>query len=341
MLEKSRFSLEELPKAERFDVWKESINCIYSVDTDRRTRSEGFRADLNSWRHNDMMAVEAKSGSQTFSRTPRMIAEDGMDHYNVQIYTNGSVQSDKGTGGDILKAGGILMLDLSQPTEAQSSEAFDSLHLFLPRSLVEDKLTHPDDHNLRFMSERDPLVQILHNQILMMNRNIDQFSDQQIATLKETTAMLLAACLNASYQENNANRALRQDIDKLLQVRRYFRENLLSPDLNVKRAAQDLGLSRTNLYGFFKNQGGVNQYVRDMRLQHALRLLSDPSQRSRSIYDIALECGYASDTGFIRAFRAKYELTPGDIRAGHSPHSAVDDKHHLDKRYETWLHTLA
>ncbi|NIY77780.1 helix-turn-helix domain-containing protein [Thalassospira sp. HF15] len=341
ILERSRFSLRGLPSAQQFEIWKESINCIYSVDADRKTRQDGFVANLDSWRHRDLMMVEAQSCSQSFSRTSQMIAADGMDHYNVQLYTDGGVKSDRGVGGDILKRGGLLLLDLAQPTEAQASDQFSSLHLFLPRHLVEEHLSNPEDHNLRFLSERDPLVKMLFQQILSMHRYIDQLDDAQITVLQKSIVMILATCLNAAEGNTPGTQALRRDIEKSVRVRRYFRENLLSPELTAETAADDLGMSRSALYRLFQKHGGVKQYLRDMRLRHALTLLGDRSGHSRSIYDIALECGYETDAGFIRAFRAKYEVTPGDVRAGASPNLGKVDEGELDKRYEHWLHTLS
>ena len=138
------------------------------------------------------MMVEARSCAQSFLRTSQMIASDGMDHYNVQLYTDGAVKSDAGLGGDVLKRGGLLLLDLAQRTEAQSSEQFNSVHLFLPRRLVEDHLTNPDDHNLRFLSERDPMVRMLFSQILSMHRHIHEFNDTQISVLQKTIVMMLS-----------------------------------------------------------------------------------------------------------------------------------------------------
>lgn len=339
-LERSRFSLRDMPSTQRFEVWRESINCIYSVDTDRKTRQENFVADLSAWRHRDLLMIEAHSCSQSFSRTLPMIAADGMDHYNVQLFTNGKVKSDLGVGGDVLKPGGLLLLDLAQPTEAQTSDGFKSMHLFLPRHLVEDHLTNPDDHNLRFLSERDPLVRMLFNQILSLHHYINELDDGQVYVLQKTIIMMLSTCLNAAQGETSTTQALRQDIEKGVMIRRYFRKHLLSTELTAETAADDLGLSRSSLYRVFKKYGGINQYLRDMRLRHALQLLSDESQSRRSIYDIALECGYETDAGFIRAFRAKYGVTPGDVRAGLSPHVNQVDGAGLDTRYEHWLHTL-
>jgi AraC-like DNA-binding protein len=340
VLERSRFSLADLPKAERFDIWKESVSCIYDVDIKRHQRKEEFSADISTWRHGDLLMSKVESGSQTFTRNSRMIAADGLDHYNIQLYTAGMVKSDTGQGGEVLKPGGLLLLDLSQDTEAQSSDGFNSLHLFLPRRLIEDKLTHPDDHNLRFMSERDPLVKMLHEQIVALNRYVDQLDDTQIAVLQETIALLLTTCLNTASQGAEATQALRHDISKLVRIRRYFRDNLLASDLSAEKAARDLGVSRSSLYSLFQHQGGVMQYLRDMRLKHAYHVLSNPMARSRSIYDIALECGYSSDTGFIRAFRLKYGVTPGDVRSGGAQRKQETAHGQLDRRFESWLRAL-
>ncbi|MCC9622493.1 helix-turn-helix domain-containing protein [Thalassospira sp. MA62] len=340
ILERSSFSLRKLPDAKRFEVWKDSVNCIYDVNTDGATRKEGFGADLNSWRHNDLLMIDAKSVLQSFSRTSQMIAKDGMDHYNVQLYTDGTVISDRGVGGDRAKPGGLLVLDLSQPTEAQSSQNFRSLNLYLPRRLVEDKLNRPEDHNLRFLSDNDPMVKMLHDQIRSLHQHIGQLDDAEIITLQQTISMMLSTCLNAADHETGANRGMRRDIDRLVMIRRYLRKNVLSPDFSVNKAAADLGVSRSNLYRFFSNRGSVSQYIRTMRLKHGLKVLSDPSQRSRSIYDVALECGYESDTGFIRAFRTHYQITPGDVRAGYSPRQQNPTKTQFDTSYENWLHRL-
>ena len=340
ILERSVFSLDALPRDQQFEVWKDSINCVYSVDARRQDRKDGFSADLNSWCHKDMVMVQAKSQPQNFVRSSQMAGRDGLDHYNVQLFTSGHVAAEKGLGGDTISHGGLLLLDLAQPTEAQTSY-FNSLHLFLPRRLLEDQLKNPDNHNLRFLSERDPLVRILHDQILALHRHVDVLSDEQIAVMQKTIVMMLAACMNDASGIGAQNTGFRQDLDKLVRARRYLRANMLSTELTARRAASDLGVSRSVLYQLFAQYGGVNQFVRDMRLRHALHLLSDPARRSSSIYDIALECGYATDASFIRAFRAKYDVTPGDVRAGYVPRSTKPQNELLDHRYESWIHGLS
>lgn len=340
-VERSFFTLDGVARKDRFDVWKDSISCIYDVDAPRDIRNEDFAANLTSWRHQDMLMIQAQSRSQRFVRSSQMFARDGMDHYNIQIYTDGVVQSELGRGGTSLgHGGGFLLLDCAQHTEAQTSE-FDSLHLFIPRQPLEERLINPDDHNLRFLTANDPIVRLAHDQIMTLHNNIDFLADDQIAVLKQTIVMLLANSMNSAYRETAEMHAQRQDIEKQVMIRRYFRDNLLSPDLTPEKAASDLGVSRAALYRLFDAYGGVKNHVRDMRLKHGLKLLNDPKQIHRSVYDIGLECGYTSDASFIRAFRAKYDITPGDVRAGHRPTPAAKRvSNTIDTRYENWLHSL-
>jgi AraC-like DNA-binding protein len=44
-------------------------------------------------------------------------------------------------------------------------------------------------------------------------------------------------------------------------------------------------------------------------------LISPPPQGRLRILDIAVECGFSSDTGFARAFRKMFLLTPSEVRS--------------------------
>lgn len=84
------------------------------------------------------------------------------------------------------------------------------------------------------------------------------------------------------------------------------------------------------------------QLCSDMRLRKAISLLNDPQYARSSIYDIALDCGFSSDASFIRAFRDKYDATPGEVRSGAATH--VRKSHCIaglvDRQFEQWIHGL-
>jgi AraC-like DNA-binding protein len=336
------FTVNDLPMSVRYDIWKSSIDCIFDVETVPDIRKNDFHATLDADLMGSMMLARTVSKHQFWKRSPSAIAADGMDHYMVQYFHGGGMSSEEGKDGGSLARGGLLFQDLSQVATAVTTD-FDNLVMVFPRKLLENRLTLPEDHNMRFLSPRDPMVRILASMMLSFKENAHSFSPEQASVLENSFVEVLATCLNAAHGVTSETAHQRQNLETMALIRQYFRKNFMSPDLTPDRAARELGISRSKLYQLMEEHGGVYRFIRDLRLRHAMSLLGSPAERNRSLYDIALECGFASDTSFIRAFREKYDMTPGDFRrnaqAGRKGIPEAGDEER-DTRYEKWLHSL-
>lgn len=90
---------------------------------------------------------------------------------------------------------------------------------------------------------------------------------------------------------------------------------ILSPEQNWKMDSlcQLANLSKAQLIRLFNQQIGTSphHFVNHIRLQKAAELLK---QSQQSILDIALNCGFQSETNFGKAFKKYYQLTPGQYR---------------------------
>ncbi|WP_244433285.1 helix-turn-helix domain-containing protein [Bradyrhizobium japonicum] len=64
----------------------------------------------------------------------------------------------------------------------------------------------------------------------------------------------------------------------------------------------------------FEADGGLSHYVREQRLNLAFRQLISPSAEDTRLIDLAVGMRFSSDSTFIRAFRRKFGLTPGELR---------------------------
>src|SRR5690606_34497146 len=93
--------------------------------------------------------------------------------------------------------------------------------------------------------------------------------------------------------------------------------------LSTERLCEVFGISRTRLYKMFASSDGVASYIRNRRLSAALATLRDPQQGHRKIIDLALTFGFGSEASFIRAFRRRYGMTPGDARHNAAEHSTL------------------
>jgi len=113
-------------------------------------------------------------------------------------------------------------------------------------------------------------------------------------------------------RSRNARQHLRELT--LSSLKRYVEQHLSSPDLCAAMICAQSGWSRATVYRLFKGEGGVLGYVQRRRLQRAFRELAALGPHRR-ILDIALECQFASESTFNRAFRRTFGLPPGAARS--------------------------
>jgi AraC-like DNA-binding protein len=287
-----------------------------------------------------VMLARTRSKAQTWNRTARNIANDGMDHYMIQRFNKGSTWFDGKHTQHVVGEEGLIVFDLSRPSQSFTSD-YENFSLIVPRHMLEDHLYAPDDQHLRILDTRQPLAAMLHDQLASLDRNIAGLGLSEAVDIEPAVLGLAASSLNSA--DGKGRQTSRpHPILALSEIKKYIQTHLSSPDLTTASIAREMGLSRSRLYQLFDSYGGVSSFIRQQRLRKALIILSGQQHRQRSVYDIALECGYSSDTAFIRAFRDQYDLTPGDIRSGLTVQTrrAGSGDQGLDKRYEQWLNQL-
>ena len=94
--------------------------------------------------------------------------------------------------------------------------------------------------------------------------------------------------------------------------------NLDQPGLSVDDVARRLGVSQMQLYRKVKALlgTGVTDYIQGLRLTKARLLLL---QEGTTIAEVAYQAGFSSPSYFSTAFKAKYQVSPSDYKALHTP----------------------
>lgn len=101
--------------------------------------------------------------------------------------------------------------------------------------------------------------------------------------------------------------------EKVKNILSWVREHY-SEKVTVEEAAAAAGYSAAHFMRFFKNETGqtFTEYLNDYRLASAAYTIAETGE---SISRIAEECGFESLSYFSRSFRAKYGMSPRQMRA--------------------------
>ena len=119
-------------------------------------------------------------------------------------------------------------------------------------------------------------------------------------------------------------------IGRVNRVIDHIRENLTG-DLRLETLAQVASFSPYHFHRVFKSVVGetVNAYIRRIRGQSAAsQLIHNPT---RTITEIAVDCGYSSPSAFAREFRRTFGVSASQFRAGGSD-SLVRFRERLEER---------
>ncbi|MFC3229520.1 helix-turn-helix domain-containing protein [Marinibaculum pumilum] len=337
----AHFRLGDAPSRQRYELWRDSISCIFEVEAPPDLRAGGdFSAEIEASVFDSIMLARTRTLEQRWHRTPALMARDGMDHYMIQLYEHGDMLWEARDGARSFPTDGLVVFDLAQQVKTRTNN-FANLSLFIPRIMLEEHLKSSGDQHLRVLTGREPMVQLLRDHMLSLKRLAPRISARQAVAIAPATVGLAAACLNAAVSPDDPRQSSGVAMARTSAVKRFIELHLDDPRLSADRIARQAGMSRSKLYELFEAYGGVARYVRHRRLRRALLALTDRTHAHCTIYEIALMVGYENDAAFIRAFRNRYGVTPLDVRmAGGIPAEAQRRTAGIDRRHEAWVHHL-
>lgn len=101
------------------------------------------------------------------------------------------------------------------------------------------------------------------------------------------------------------------DQDFILKITNIIEENLSNEQFGVSELADSIGMSRSNLLRKVKKNSNqsVSQFIREIRLKHALVLLKESSI---TVSEVSYKVGFGSTSYFIKCFHEYYGHPPGE-----------------------------
>lgn len=124
-----------------------------------------------------------------------------------------------------------------------------------------------------------------------------------------------------------------------LTLRNYIGANLADPALSPATLCAAFDLSRTTLYRYFEDEGGVARHIRNRRLDRCFSELAGAEPARGRVSAVARRWGFSDATAFNRLFRARFGVPPSACFA--APHAVAGAQTSLlIQTAQTWLRQL-
>lgn len=304
-----RFSTTGIPAANRMELWAHH-NAKALISLDIRTMDEAplCAAELNL--HLPTLQLAHVQGSpQIVERSEKYIRQNPMDVVAVFFALEGEAFFYYQGGLEALRPGQAVMYDVDRPFMRGFSSGVREMVLTIPRGEYRElsggrDLLRPKVFDFNRQGAADLHMHALAK--LVSGTLQDPAVDPQPAEHRalELLGLLASGCRSGAGE------------GYLAAAKACIEDRLGDPALCPAVVAAAVGVSERHLARIFAAENGEppSQYILARRLELARSILADPHRSATPVGAIAGRTGFASQSYFSRAFKARFGVTPLQVR---------------------------
>lgn len=298
---------------DQFEAWRSHLGPLMDVRLPPGAApADGFVAEYMTCGLGGLFAAFGHADAHEFShalgqpgggarRTP-------VGCWRLMLLTVGEIWIDSPDGQAQIRPGDLFLLSLDEPFRGRATH-HGGLSLTLPRDLFVAAASNFDSASGAVLT--GPLPALLVDYLRSLEARLIGMAAEELVLAGRATAELLAACVGPSRdRQDQAGHAIASILFD--RARSHIQVHFGDPELTPERVAQDLRVSRSNLYRVFEPAGGVSRYIQQCRLFAAHAALT--SESGRRIQDVAYSCGFKLASDFTRAFRREFGFSPREAR---------------------------
>ncbi|MDK6275096.1 helix-turn-helix domain-containing protein [Pseudoglutamicibacter cumminsii] len=303
------FTTSDVAQDEATDYWVELICETFVKLSAQQLTPKNFQGGI-TWKklgHAEFSTVNASG--QEVVRT-KEFASSAIDEYllfSIQRRGQGYVSQDGRTAK--LSPGDMAIYDSSRPYSLHFPSSFEQLVVQLPKS----KLGADDTRSITaLLHPKGSAGAVAASLLSSLNEHLS-YGNSSILALESHVIELLGEVTTSPSPRVHSPEPSHNE---MAQIRALMRKNLANSAWTVDQLASQAHLSRRSLYRLFPNKGPA-EVMRSMRIDKAKTTLrNDPSTL---IIQLAHECGFDSESGFIRAFTSDVGVTPKQYASKFTP----------------------
>ena len=306
----SFWSTDLIQTHERMSYWREAVSrAVFGVTIE--APPERFTACISARSSGALRFATSVSTPYELVRTRREIASAPVDHYSIYLQVQGQTVSTLGDDSLELNANDLAFYNGGEPFRTRQGGRRSIA--VVPRAMIERRAPWMLRHPPRKVAAASSLYADLARRHLMHLNDCDiALSDSTVSMLTENLCNLVALATAPDVAVDRMQPELQ--LEALLA---FCRQHLHDAELSPQQAADYLGISVRTLHARFRQTGqSFGRFLLASRLEACRDALRDEKQMSSNISEIAYRWGFNDLSHFNKAFRAHFDMTPGEWRAG-------------------------
>ncbi len=297
------FSTAGLPEERRVELW-ESHNAEALIGLHCRTLRGGVLEATEVTVQLDRLRLARVQGSaHVVERDEALVGRRPTGSVAMFFALAGEAFFYHHDGVRVVPPGQLLVCDADRPFLRGFSQGLEELVLTVPHELFAARTGIGVDEPRVVDLTTDAVAHTLARHVGAAARGTDPAPADEVLLLD-----LVAALLGEQDRTDlaAAHRAV---------VAAYVERHLDDPGLSADRVASAAGISTRHLSRVLAASGtSLPRLVLERRLQRAHRMLAAPAAAGTTIAEVARRCGFTSPAHFSRAFVARFDATPGEVR---------------------------
>jgi len=304
------WSTDSVRPREGLSFWRDAV-CEAVLNVAPEAPGESFRASLSGQAFGPLRFASFTSTGHFIVRERGHVNRASDDHYLISLQQRGRSGLEQGEDPFWLEPGEIGIVDGTRPFRVRFPGAVSRLLAVVPRQRIESRAPWLRGGASRKIAASSPYVDLVRRHLVELASVSLEAHQAELLTDNLCNLLALATAPQGPVAEMPASTQTEA-------IMAYCRARLGDPALNPRAVAAHFGISLRTLHLRFEQTGAsFGRWLLESRLEECRRALSDPAQRGRTISEIAFAAGFGDLSHFSKAFRARFNEAPRDVRKGH------------------------
>lgn len=318
-------------------AYKALLARMFDFEIPDYARGVPFFAETEVYYLPDVAVSRVTATASQLTRNAKTIAKSASDEIIMVCSTGEHSTFQIGNTRRRVESGELAFFDLSQELSIDAPSVAN-VSLAISRRRLEALVPFLDGaHGL--VVPPTALAQVL---IAAMKQVIAAGATTQPAearAIADALILMVGGCLESASQPKFASRGTSGSVS-MASLKAAIERQLTDPGFGPKSLLDEFRMTRSTLYRAFEPLGGVVAYINERRLRYAFRQMTNPARQDLRPSQLAFELGFTHASAFTRSFKARFGLTPKEVRTLALPPEGSDAPYPMPPAVYPYIHRI-